>query len=105
MASLSFKRSLALQQQPWVSLTVLNPVGVQLDRNAGARAFTSNAVTVLRYFEPCADTLDFDDTPYRALCFALHFVQYWSASSSFIFGPAERARSVSPLPQSTVDRL
>jgi hypothetical protein len=86
-------------------MVIRNPVGVQLDQNAAAHTFTSNAVTVLRYFEPRVDTLDFDDTPYRTLRFALHFVQYWPASNSFSFGSAERARSVSPLPRSAVDRL
>jgi len=38
-------------------------VGVSLDRNAAADTFTSNAVTVLRYFDPRADRLDFGDTP------------------------------------------
>jgi hypothetical protein len=78
MTSLGFKRSLALQRQPWISLTVINPVGVQLDRNAAARTFTSNAVTVLRYFDQRTDRLDFGDTPYRALCFTPQFVQSMS---------------------------
>jgi hypothetical protein len=84
MTSIGFKRSLALRRQPWISMTVLNPVGVMLDRNAAAQTFTSNAVTVLRYFDPRADRLDFGDTPYRALRFVPHFVQYM-AGFKFVY--------------------
>jgi hypothetical protein len=84
MTTLGFKRSLAVQRQPWINMTVLNPMGVMLDRNAAARTFTSNAVTVLRYFDQRTDRLDFGDTPYRALCFTPQFVQYM-AGFKFVY--------------------
>jgi hypothetical protein len=84
MTSLGFKRSLAMQRRPWISLIVLDPAGVLLDRNAAARTFTSNAAIVLRYFDPRADRLDFGDTPYRALRFTPHFVQYM-AGFKFVY--------------------
>ena len=75
-ARLGFKSTMALRQQPWISMSVLNPVGVVLDRNGTSRTFTHNTTTVLRYFDRHADTLDFGDTPYRALNFIPQLVQY-----------------------------
>ncbi len=75
-ARLGFKSTMALRQQPWISMSVLNPVGVVLDRNGTSRTFTSNATTVLRYFDRRTDRLDFGDTPYRALNFTPQLVQY-----------------------------
>jgi len=40
-ARLGFKYTLALRQQPWISMSVLNPVGVVLNRNATSRTFTT----------------------------------------------------------------
>jgi hypothetical protein len=51
ITTLGFKRSLAFQRQPWIRMTVLNPVGVVPDRNGAAQTFTSNAATALRYFD------------------------------------------------------
>lgn len=76
MRALGFKQAMRLRQQAWVSMNVINPVGVGLDRNAAARTFTANAKTILRYSEPRTDTLDFGATPYRALHFRPRFVQY-----------------------------
>lgn len=76
MRALGFKQTMALRQQPWISLNVINPLGVVLDRHAAASTFTANAVTSVRYIDPRADKFDFGDTPYRALEFAPRFVQY-----------------------------
>ncbi len=76
MRALGFKQTMALRQQPWISLNVINPVGVRLDRNAAARTFTANDATIVRYSDPHTDTLDFGDTPYRALKFAPRLVQH-----------------------------
>lgn len=75
-ARLGYKSTMALRQQPWISMSVLNPVGVVLDRNGTSRTFTHNTTTVLRYFDRRADTLNFGDTPYRALNFTPQLVQY-----------------------------
>ncbi|MBP7686532.1 MAG: hypothetical protein KA765_01430 [Thermoflexales bacterium] len=75
-ARLGFKSTMALRQQPWISMSVLNPVGVVLNRNGTSRTFTHNTTTVLRYFDRRADRLEFGDTPYRALNFMPQLVQY-----------------------------
>jgi hypothetical protein len=75
-ARLGFKTTIDLGRLPWISMTILNPVGVVLDRNAAARTFTRNETTVVRYFDRRADTLESGDTPYRALNFTPHCVQY-----------------------------
>jgi hypothetical protein len=82
----------------------LNSVDVLLDLNAAARTFTSNAVTVLRYFDPRADRLDFGDTPYRTLRFTPHFVQYMVGFKFVYLQLAESDRSVSPVSQVVIDR-
>lgn len=76
MGQVGFARGMALAQKPWVSLNVLNPVGVRLNRNAAAESFTKNDVNNVRYFDPRADKLTFGPTPYAALDFVPQFVQY-----------------------------
>jgi len=78
MSAIGVGRSLKLAQQPWVSLSVINPRGVMLDRNAAAATFTKNDVNVVRYFDRRVDTLEFGDTPYRALGFSPQCMQYMS---------------------------
>ena len=87
-ARLGFKSTMALRRQPWIGMSVLNPVGVVLDRNGTSRTFTSNATTVLRYFDHRADTLNFGDTPYRALNFIPQLVQYMDGFKFVYLQPA-----------------
>lgn len=76
MSLVGFRQVMKVAQQPWLKVEVLNPVGVVLDRNAVAESYTKNDTVNIRFFDPRADTLTFGDTPYRALQFKPHFVQY-----------------------------
>jgi hypothetical protein len=73
---IGFRRVWAMARQPWVSLRILNPTGVLLDRNAVAQSFTKNDVNLVRYFDPSKDELIFGDTQYASLGFTPQFVQY-----------------------------
>jgi hypothetical protein len=72
---LGLRRLLALARQPWISMPVVNPVGVALDRNAEADTHTKVDAPRLRSFEPARDRLQFGDTRYRALRFRPRFFQ------------------------------
>lgn len=76
MGQIGLRTTWAVTQRPWVSLNVVNPVGVVLNRNAIAQAHTKNDVNVVRYFDPRRDSLNFGDTVYRSLHFTPHCVQY-----------------------------
>lgn len=76
MACIGWRGTMAVAQQPWVSMKILNPLGVALNRHAIAEAFTKNEVNVVRYFDSRADRLEFGDTPFRALRFTPQCVQY-----------------------------
>jgi len=76
MAQVGFRRGMALAQQPWIGIRILNPLGVGLQRHASAEAFTKNDVNVVRYFDLRRDQLEFGDTRFRALGFTPQCVQY-----------------------------
>lgn len=83
-SQLGFGRAQAIARQPWVSVQVVNPRGVRLERNAVAEACTHNEVNVLHYFEPRADSLHFGDTPYARLDFRPEVVQHM-AGFKFVY--------------------
>jgi hypothetical protein len=76
MLRLGPARLWSVARQPWVSLRVVNPVGLGLDRNAAAETFTHNTRNVVRYVEPTIDSLTFGGSPYRDLAFEPRLVQY-----------------------------
>lgn len=78
LGQLGFGPALRVNRQPWVSTTVVNPLGVGLAQNAVAQAMTKNTVNNVRYFKPATDDLTFGATPYRELAFRPLFVQYMS---------------------------
>src|SRR5690606_4144594 len=50
MRQIGLRTTWEVTRQPWVSMNVVNPVGVVLNRNAIAQAYTKNDVNVVRYF-------------------------------------------------------
>ncbi len=76
MGQIGLRATREVTQRPWVSMNVVNPVGVVLERNAIAQAHTKNEVNVIRYFDRGRDNLSFGDTVYRSLHFTPHCVQY-----------------------------
>lgn len=78
LGQLGFGPTLRLNRQPWVSMAVVNPLGVGLVQNAVAQAMTKNAVNNVRYFKSATDRLTFGDTPYRELAFRPQVIQYMS---------------------------
>lgn len=78
LGQLGFGPALRSNRQPWLSMAVVNPLGVGLAQNAVAQAMTKNAVNNVRYFNPAIDSLTFGDTPYRDLAFSPLFAQYMS---------------------------
>lgn len=73
---LGWRKTIQVNQQPWVEMKVVNPVGVSLPRNAVAQAMTKNATNTLRYFEPANDRLTIHQSPYSALDFRPQVVQH-----------------------------
>ena len=76
MGQIGLRATWEVTRQPWISMNVVNPVGVVLNRNAIAQAFTKNDVNVVRYFDPHHDQLHFEDALYSSLQFTPHCVQY-----------------------------
>ncbi len=76
MSMIGSKQTLAVARQPWVSMRVLNPLGVVLNRHATAEAFTKNDTNAVRYFNRQTDRLEFGDAAYRTLQFNPQCVQY-----------------------------
>lgn len=76
MRKIGLRRTLALAQQPWIRLQVLNPLGVGLNRNATAETFTKNNINAVRYFNQSTDKLELGEKAYEALQFTPYCVQY-----------------------------
>ena len=76
MGQIGLRATREVTQRPWISMNVVNPVGVVLNRNAIAQAHTKNEVNVIRYFDPRHAHLNFEDVLYSALQFAPRCVQY-----------------------------
>jgi len=58
-----------------VGSQVVNPIGL-LPHNAEAQAYFAGDSIVLQRFDPKTDSLDFGDTPYRALKFEPQFMEH-----------------------------
>lgn len=86
LQQLGFSRALHINRQPWVTMAVVNPLGVHLAQNAVAQAMNKNVVNNVRYFKPTTDRLTFGDTPYRELAFQPQVVQYMSGFK-FVYLP------------------
>jgi hypothetical protein len=71
-----FARLVRIARQPWVSVRVVNPRGVRLDRNATAAAFSKNDRNNLRLYDARRDTLELAHTLYGGLRFAPQYVQF-----------------------------
>lgn len=78
LGQLGWGPTLRLNRQPWVTMAVVNPLGVGLAQNAAAQAMTKNAVNNVRYFKPTINRLTFGATSYGDLGFSPQFVQYMS---------------------------
>lgn len=76
LGQLGLRQTIRLTRQPWVPMTIVNPLGVKLAHNGVAQAMTKNAVNNVRYFDPATATLTLGNSPYRDLAFTPHFVQY-----------------------------
>lgn len=86
LRQLGFGPALRLNRQPWVTMAVVNPLGVHLAQNAVAHAMNKNGVNNVRYFKPATDRLTFGDTPYRELAFQPQVVQSMSGFK-FVYLP------------------
>lgn len=73
---IGFGRAQKINQQPWVSMNVVNPVGVKLAHNGTAPAFTKNDTNGVRYFNAKNDSIQFAAEPYVALGFTPLFIQF-----------------------------
>jgi hypothetical protein len=75
-SQLGFRRAMQINRQPWVSMTIVNPVGVVLAHNATAQAMTKNTANNVRYFDPACDSLTINAPSYGELGFQPHVVQH-----------------------------
>jgi hypothetical protein len=76
LAQLGLRQTMQINRQPWVQMSIVNPVGVGLAHNGVAHAMTKNAINNVRYFDPAHDSITLGDTAYRDLSFKPHFAQY-----------------------------
>lgn len=76
LGQLGLASTLRINRQPWVTISVVNPLGVHLTQNGVAQAMTKNAVNNVRYFNQATDELTLGDTLYRDLAFRPLFAQY-----------------------------
>lgn len=76
LAQLGLRQTLQINRQPWVQMSIVNPLGVGLAHNGVAHAMTKNAINNVRYIEPAHDSISLGDTAYRDLSFKPHFAQY-----------------------------
>lgn len=73
---LGMGRLRAVSRQPWIGMTVVNPVSDRLPVNARAAAYVHNARNVIRPFDARADSLTLTAPGYAALDFQPAFVQH-----------------------------
>jgi hypothetical protein len=85
---LGCRRAMQINRQSWVSLAIVNPVGVVLPHNATAQAMTKNAANNVRYFDPACDSLTISATPYDNLDFQPHVVQHMDGFKFVYLNPA-----------------
>ncbi len=84
---LGWRKTMQVNQQPWVEMKVVNPVGVDLSRNAVAQAMNKNATNTIRYFAPANDSLTIHQSPYSALDFRPQVVQHMSGFKFVYLNP------------------
>ncbi|MBL8045019.1 MAG: hypothetical protein JNL09_00680 [Anaerolineales bacterium] len=82
-----FGRAQKMNQQPWVSMSVVNPLGVKLAHNGVAQAFTKNDVNAVRYFDAKRDAVKFAAGPYAALGFTPLFIQFMTGFKFVYLNP------------------
>jgi hypothetical protein len=85
---LGFAQSWRVAQQPWISMAIVNPVGVTLPHNAVAQAHTKNAANRIRPFVAGEDLLTIHHPTYAALGFQPHFVQHMDGFKFVYLMPA-----------------
>ena len=88
LAQVGLGQTMRITRQPWVEMSVVNPLGVALAHNAVARAMTKNAINNVRFFEPTSDLLTLGNTPYGVLSFQPHFVQYMDGFKFVYLNPS-----------------
>lgn len=88
LGQLGVKTTMRVTRQPWISMSIVNPLGVLLSRNAVAQAMTNNETNNVRYFDPQTDSLSFGNTPYKNLDFHPTFVQHMSGFKFVYLNPA-----------------
>ena len=74
MSRLGFQQSTMLMRQPWVSLEVVNPIGI-LNRNAAARTYTKNDTNLFHFFNS-TNRIKIAHPLYKPLNFTPHAMQY-----------------------------
>ncbi len=84
---LGWRGSQRLAAEPLVAMKVVNPIGLRPGNDA-ALACTYNDVSVLRYFDPRADTLTLADGTYGALGFQPQFVQHMGGIKFVYLNPS-----------------
>jgi hypothetical protein len=85
---LGFVQSWQATQRSWISMGVVNPVGVVLPHNAVAQAHTKNDANRIRLFRADDDVLTIQHPTYAALDFQPHFVQHMDGFKFVYLMPA-----------------
>ena len=70
------RRLSAVNRQPWIGMTVVNPVSDQWPETQRAQAFVHNTRNVIRPFDASADSLRLSAPAYEAMDFRPGFAQH-----------------------------
>ena len=73
---MGLKQAWRITRQTWVSMKVVNPVGVLFSQNLTTETLARNDSNVVRFYDPHVDKIIFGDTPYRELGFLPQLFQY-----------------------------
>lgn len=76
LGQLGLGETFKMARAPWVTMEIVNPLGVKLSQNRVARSYTKNDVNAIQYYNPQAHSLRFGDTPYAQLGFEPTCVQF-----------------------------
>lgn len=87
MAQMGFFRAIQIARKPSVHMQVVNPLGVQLTRNAVADAYTSNATNHIREYDAATDRLSIRAEVYSKLDFTPQIIQFMTGFKFVYLNP------------------
>lgn len=88
MRLLGLRKTFAVTQQPVIEMSIVHPVGVGVDRNGIAKAYTKTDANNIHLFKADRDRLQFGANPYGELDFKPQFSQYMTGFKFVYLAPS-----------------